>query len=80
MLLPRALRSLLCVLSCAWLHTGAASRLKTPALPIQSEREPLPSKGVSGKKNHHLYFKVLTTLFPRVLIVLCQAIYRSILG
>ncbi|TKS81442.1 Chordin Protein chordino [Collichthys lucidus] len=48
MLSPRALRSLLCVLSCAWLHTGAASRLKSPALPIQSEREPLPSKGLSA--------------------------------
>lgn len=52
MLAPRALRSLLCVLSCAWLHTGAASRLKSPALPIQSEREPLPSKGLSGKKSN----------------------------
>uniref|UniRef100_A0A665V0E3 Chordin n=1 Tax=Echeneis naucrates TaxID=173247 RepID=A0A665V0E3_ECHNA len=48
MLLPRALRSLLCVLSCAWLRAGAASRLKSPALPIQSEREPLPFKGLSG--------------------------------
>ena len=48
MLPCRALRSVLCVLSCAWLHAGAASRLKAPALPIQSEREPLPSKG-SGK-------------------------------
>lgn len=54
MLVPRALRSLLCVLSCAWLHTGAASRLKSPALPIQSEREPLPSKGLSGKKTSKL--------------------------
>lgn len=50
MLAPRALLSLLCVLSCAWLRTGAASRLKSPALPIQSEREPQPSKGLSGKK------------------------------
>ncbi|XP_035479514.1 chordin isoform X1 [Scophthalmus maximus] len=48
MLLPRALRSWLCVLSCAWLRAGAASRLKSPALPIQSEREPLPFKGLSG--------------------------------
>ncbi|XP_038129060.1 chordin isoform X2 [Cyprinodon tularosa] len=46
---PRALRCLLCALSCAWwLRTGTASRLKTPALPIQSEREPLPSKGLAG--------------------------------
>lgn len=49
MLALYALRSLLCVLSCAWLHTAAASRLKSPALPIQSEREPLPSKGLSGE-------------------------------
>ncbi|XP_068441938.1 chordin [Clinocottus analis] len=55
MLAPRALRCfLLCALSCAWLHrTGAASRLKSSSsssssLPIQSEREPLPSKGLSG--------------------------------
>uniref|UniRef100_A0A3P9IP14 Chordin n=1 Tax=Oryzias latipes TaxID=8090 RepID=A0A3P9IP14_ORYLA len=45
MLVPCALRSLLCVLSCAWwLHAGQASRLKSPTLPIQSEREPLASK------------------------------------
>lgn len=50
MLDRRALRAALCVLSCAWLHAGAASRLKSPALPIQSEREPLPSKGLSGEK------------------------------
>lgn len=49
MLLPRALPAALCVLSCAWLHVGAASRLKSPALPIQSEQEPVPSKGLSGK-------------------------------
>ncbi|XP_029964425.1 chordin [Salarias fasciatus] len=47
MLGPRALlRTVLCALSCAsWL---LAQRLKSPALPIQSEREPLPSKGLSG--------------------------------
>lgn len=49
MLDRRALRAALCVLSCAWLHAGAASRLKSPALPIQSEREPVPSKGLSGE-------------------------------
>ncbi|KAF7655213.1 hypothetical protein LDENG_00059290 [Lucifuga dentata] len=48
MQVPRALRSLLCVLSCAWLHGGAALRLKTPTLPIQPERDTLPSKDVSG--------------------------------
>ncbi|KAJ8367846.1 hypothetical protein SKAU_G00078740 [Synaphobranchus kaupii] len=36
------------VMSCAWLHFGLASRMKSPSLPIQSEREPLPSKGLSG--------------------------------
>uniref|UniRef100_A0A3Q4MAI9 Chordin n=1 Tax=Neolamprologus brichardi TaxID=32507 RepID=A0A3Q4MAI9_NEOBR len=49
MLLPCALHFLLCALSCAWwLHGGAASRLKSPSLPIQPEREPLPFKGTSG--------------------------------
>uniref|UniRef100_A0A3Q0RUK2 Chordin n=1 Tax=Amphilophus citrinellus TaxID=61819 RepID=A0A3Q0RUK2_AMPCI len=49
MLLHHALHSLLCALSCAWwLHSGAASRLKSPSLPIQPEREPLPFKGSSG--------------------------------
>ncbi|XP_031591348.1 chordin isoform X1 [Oreochromis aureus] len=49
MLLPCALHSLLCALSCAWwLHGGAASRLKSPSLPIQPETEPLPFKGTSG--------------------------------
>lgn len=50
MLASRVLRCLLCALSCAWwLPTGTASRLKTPALPIQSEREPVPSKGLAGE-------------------------------
>ncbi|CAN9511148.1 unnamed protein product [Ophioblennius macclurei] len=50
MLGPCALRSVLCALSCtSWLlRSGAAQRLKSPALPIQSEREPLPSKGLTG--------------------------------
>lgn len=43
-----AVSFLLCVISCAWLHSGVASRLKSPSLPIQSEKEPLPSKGLSG--------------------------------
>ena len=65
MLLLRALRSLLCVVSCAWLHAGAASRLKSPALPIQSEREPLPSKGLSGKESRALMFHIYNS-FPVV--------------
>ncbi|KAM9317747.1 chordin [Pholidichthys leucotaenia] len=49
MLAPRALRSVLCALSCAWwLRVQAASRLKSPALPIQPEREPLPFRATSG--------------------------------
>ncbi|XP_029111574.1 chordin isoform X2 [Scleropages formosus] len=38
----------LCALGCAWAHLELAPRLKTPPLPIQSEKEPLPSKGLSG--------------------------------
>lgn len=64
MLLPRALRSWLCVLSCAWLRAGAASRLKSPALPIQSEREPLPFKGLSGE-THGDQHNRMGSLFPR---------------
>uniref|UniRef100_A0A8C9X7T1 Chordin n=1 Tax=Sander lucioperca TaxID=283035 RepID=A0A8C9X7T1_SANLU len=64
MLVPRALRSLLCVLSCAWLHTGAPSRLKSPALPIQSEREPLPSKGSSGCSFGGRFYSLENTWHP----------------
>ncbi|KAM6970135.1 chordin [Aplochiton taeniatus] len=35
-------------MGCAWLRGGGASRLKSPSLPIQSEREPMPSKGMTG--------------------------------
>lgn len=50
MLATRALPSLLCALICAWPESGAAaSRLKSSSLPIQSEREPLPSKGLAGE-------------------------------
>ncbi|XP_034722598.1 chordin [Etheostoma cragini] len=64
MLVPRALRSLLCVLSCAWLHTGAPSRLKSPALPIQSEREPLPSKGLTGCSFGGRFYSLDNTWHP----------------
>uniref|UniRef100_A0A7N8YP76 Chordin n=1 Tax=Mastacembelus armatus TaxID=205130 RepID=A0A7N8YP76_9TELE len=64
MLVSRALRSLLCVLGCAWLHTGAASRLKSPALPIQSEREPLPSKGLSGCSFGGRFYSLEDTWHP----------------
>uniref|UniRef100_A0A7N6AH79 Chordin n=1 Tax=Anabas testudineus TaxID=64144 RepID=A0A7N6AH79_ANATE len=64
MLAPCALRSLLCVLSCAWLQTGAASRLKSPALPIQSEREPVPSKGLSGCSFGGRFYSLEDTWHP----------------
>ncbi|XP_071327938.1 chordin isoform X1 [Trachinotus anak] len=64
MLLPRALRSLLCVLGCAWLHTGAASRLKSPSLPIQSEREPLPAKGLAGCSFGGRFYSLEDTWHP----------------
>lgn len=64
MLALYALRSLLCVLSCAWLHTAAASRLKSPALPIQSEREPLPSKGLSGCSFGGRFYSLEDTWHP----------------
>ncbi|MEQ2306173.1 hypothetical protein AMECASPLE_005435 [Ameca splendens] len=64
MLAPRALRSWLCALSCWWLHTGTASRLKTPALPIQSEREPLPSKGLAGCSFGGRFYSLEDTWHP----------------
>uniref|UniRef100_A0A147AAR9 Chordin n=1 Tax=Fundulus heteroclitus TaxID=8078 RepID=A0A147AAR9_FUNHE len=65
MLAPRALRFLLCALSCAWwLHSGTASRLKTPALPIQSEREPLPSKVLAGCSFGGRFYSLEDTWHP----------------
>ncbi|MEQ2190910.1 hypothetical protein XENOCAPTIV_014447, partial [Xenoophorus captivus] len=64
MLAPRALRSWLCALSCWWLHTGTALRLKTPALPIQSEREPLPSKGLAGCSFGGRFYSLEDTWHP----------------
>ncbi|XP_003968786.2 chordin [Takifugu rubripes] len=64
MLDRRALRAALCVLGCAWLHAGAASRLKSPALPIQSEREPLPSKGLSGCSFGGRFYSLEDTWHP----------------
>ena len=49
----RALRALMLLLGCACLRSAAAaSRLKAPALPIQSEKELLPAKGLSGEAEH----------------------------
>ncbi|CAL1571210.1 unnamed protein product [Knipowitschia caucasica] len=56
--------SVLCVLSCAWGHSEAASRLKSPALPIQSEREPLPSKGLSGCSFGGRFYSLEDTWHP----------------
>ncbi|XP_032401705.1 chordin [Xiphophorus hellerii] len=65
MLASRALRCLLCALSCAWwLPTGTASRLKTPALPIQSEREPVPSKGLAGCSFGGRFYSLEETWHP----------------
>lgn len=50
-----SVRVLLCavlsvLLSCSRFPSAEASRMKSvAALPIQPEREPVPSKGVSGK-------------------------------
>lgn len=38
------------ILGCACIASALGSRLKTPALPIQPETEPMISKGLSGKR------------------------------
>uniref|UniRef100_A0A4W4DT37 VWFC domain-containing protein n=1 Tax=Electrophorus electricus TaxID=8005 RepID=A0A4W4DT37_ELEEL len=60
----RLLGTVLCVLSGAWLPSGQASRMKSPALPIQSEREPLPSKGVSGCSFGGRFYSLEDTWHP----------------
>uniref|UniRef100_A0A673YAW5 Chordin n=1 Tax=Salmo trutta TaxID=8032 RepID=A0A673YAW5_SALTR len=59
-----ALSSVMCVMSCAWLHSGLASRLKSPILPIQSEREPLTSKGMSGCSFGGRFYSLEDTWHP----------------
>ncbi|XP_070987063.1 chordin-like [Oncorhynchus clarkii lewisi] len=59
-----ALSSLMCVMSCALLHSGLASRLKSPILPIQSEREPLTSKGMSGCSFGGRFYSLEDTWHP----------------
>ncbi|XP_056297650.1 chordin isoform X1 [Pseudoliparis swirei] len=63
-LLARCL--LLCALSCAWPHrTRAASRLKaSSSLPIQSERDALPSKGLSGCSFGGRFYSLEDTWHP----------------
>uniref|UniRef100_A0A673YCD5 Chordin n=1 Tax=Salmo trutta TaxID=8032 RepID=A0A673YCD5_SALTR len=51
-------------LLCAWLHSGLASRLKSPILPIQSEREPLTSKGMSGCSFGGRFYSLEDTWHP----------------
>ncbi|CAL8350433.1 unnamed protein product [Lota lota] len=60
----RALRALLLLLTCAWLHSAAASRLKSPALPIQSEKELMPSKGLSGCSFGGWFYSLEDTWHP----------------
>ncbi|XP_030634623.1 chordin [Chanos chanos] len=58
----RTLGTIICMLSSAWLP--AASRMKSPALPIQSEREPLPSKGLSGCSFGGRFYSLEDTWHP----------------
>ncbi|XP_036393329.1 chordin [Megalops cyprinoides] len=60
----REMVAVLGVMSCAWLHFGLASRMKSPALPIQSEREPLPSKGLSGCSFGGRFYSLEDTWHP----------------
>ncbi|XP_056468185.1 chordin [Gadus chalcogrammus] len=61
----RALRALMLLLSCAWLRSvTAASRLKAPALPIQSEKELLPAKGLSGCSFGGWFYSLEDTWHP----------------
>ncbi|XP_036418682.1 chordin [Colossoma macropomum] len=50
-----------CALFCPYAH---ASRAKAPALPIQSEREPLPYKGVSGCSFGGRFYSLEDTWHP----------------
>ena len=60
----RALRALVFFLSCAWLRSAAAaSRLKAPALPIQSEKELLPAKGLSGETETFIKYNLTVKCF-----------------
>ncbi|XP_062872594.1 chordin [Trichomycterus rosablanca] len=62
----RVLLGLLCVLSCAPVPVTEASysRMKSAALPIQPEREPLPSKGVSGCSFGGRFYSLEDTWHP----------------
>nr|XP_055053605.1 chordin isoform X1 [Misgurnus anguillicaudatus] len=51
-------------LSCVWISWVQGSRLKTPALPIQPERDPLISKGLSGCSFGGRYYSLEDTWHP----------------
>jgi len=52
------------MMSFAWIPAGLGSRMKSPALPIQSEREPVPSKGLSGCSFGGRFYSLEDTWHP----------------
>ncbi|XP_048017310.1 chordin isoform X1 [Megalobrama amblycephala] len=52
------------ILGCAWISSAQGSRLKTPALPIQPEREPMISKGLSGCSFGGRFYSLEDTWHP----------------
>ncbi|XP_051966675.1 chordin-like isoform X2 [Xyrauchen texanus] len=55
---------LLCILGCASVASAQGSRLKTPALPIQPERELMLSKGLSGCSFGGRFYSLEDTWHP----------------
>ncbi|XP_061774101.1 chordin-like [Nerophis ophidion] len=64
MLPSRVLRSVLCALSCVSVCVHAASRLKSHSLPIQSERDPVLSKGLAGCSFGGRFYSLEDTWHP----------------
>ncbi|XP_061923916.1 chordin-like isoform X3 [Entelurus aequoreus] len=58
------LRSVLCALSCVSVCVHAASRLKSHSLPIQSERDPVLSKGLAGCSFGGRFYSLEDTWHP----------------
>uniref|UniRef100_A0A671KWT1 Chordin n=1 Tax=Sinocyclocheilus anshuiensis TaxID=1608454 RepID=A0A671KWT1_9TELE len=52
------------ILGCAFIASALGSRLKTPALPIQPEREPMISKGLSGCSFGGRFYSLEDTWHP----------------
>ncbi|XP_076139095.1 chordin [Alosa pseudoharengus] len=52
------------VINCAWMPLCSGSRMKSPALPIQSEREPVPSKGLAGCSFGGRFYSLEDTWHP----------------